>query len=114
MKEKTFLTQEQQEIIKAVDKINEELYEKYDKKDKMDNFTDWLSLLPIVVVTIADVYSSISLSIPSEYEPLEIPLYNSENNDRIYYEKSDTDESFYKLIKRKFLEVKENLNKIKL
>ena len=34
--------------------------------------------------------------------------------DRIYYEKGDKYETYYKFIKRKFLEIKENINKIKL
>jgi len=108
------MTQEQKEILNAVDKINEELFEKYNKKDKEDKFNDWIELMPILSFTFADAYSHISISIPSEYEPQEIHLYNSENNDRIYYEKTNKDETFYKLIKRKFLEVKDNLNIIKL
>lgn len=44
----------------------------------------------------------------------EITLYNSENNDRIYYEKSDKYETFYKYIKRKFIEIKEEIYSVKL
>lgn len=109
------MTEEQKECLDVVEKINEELFQKYDKLDKLDSFKDWHSIRPILSCTIADYMILISLSIPSEYgEVPEIHLYNSENNDRIYYEKSDKYESMYKFIKRKFLEVKISLNEIKL
>lgn len=57
----------------------------------------------------------ITLSIPSKNNILpDITLYNSEDNDRILYEKKNKYETFYKLIKRKFLEVKEEIQVVKL
>jgi hypothetical protein len=56
------------------------------------------------------------MSIPStnDCDLPEINLYHSENDNRIYYEKSDKYETFYTFIKRQFREVKNQLNSIKL
>ena len=105
------MTKEQQEAFEAVEKINNELYKKYSKKDPKNFNYDSLDKMPIVSITFAGVYTFIALSIPSPLE-IEIPefrIYNSENNDRIYYEKGDKYETYYKFIKRKFLEIKENI-----
>lgn len=110
------MTKDQQEAFDAVDKINEELYNKYSKKDPNNFNYDSLDRLPIVSITIAGVYMFIGLSIPSRNN-CDIPefnLYHSENNDRIYYEKSNTYESYYKYIKRKFREIKSELENIKI
>lgn len=101
------MTEDQIDAVSAVDKINDELFAKYNKRNDLDN-------LPIVSVTLAGVYVFVSISIADEVDGQELKLYNSENNDRIYYEKSDKYETFYKLIKRKFLEVKGMLNDVKL
>lgn len=103
----TKMTQEQQEAFGAVEKINEELFNKYNKKNNLDN-------LPTVSITFADRYMFIGLSIPSTIDLPEISLYSSENNNRIYYEKGDKYETFYKYIKRRFLEVKEEIYSVKL
>jgi hypothetical protein len=57
----------------------------------------------------------ISLTIPSEKNIIpEIQIYHSEDNDRIFYEKSNKYETYYKFIKRKFIEIKKEINSIKL
>jgi hypothetical protein len=101
------MTKEQVEALKAVEKINYKLYSLYEKDNKLD-------CQPIVTILLADMYFSISITIPDEFNPQEILLYNSENNDRIYYESTDKYETFPKLIERKFNEVKSELNKINL
>lgn len=110
------MTVDQQAAFDAVEKINEELFKKYDRKNEEDRYKDWLAVMPVVSITIADVYMFIGLTIPSTNtcQLPEIILYNSENDDRIYYEKSDKYESFYKFIKRKFIEVKKEIYAIKL
>lgn len=97
----------QKEALDAVEKINCELYDKY--SDRIDD-------MPILCVTIAGEYTFISLSIPSKANVNlpEIHLFNSENDDRIYYEESDKYESLYKLIKRKFIEIKKEIYNTKL
>jgi len=100
------MTEDQKDAINAIEKINEKLYAKYDKNDDLDN-------LPIVNITIADMYFFIAISIPDEFHGQEVKIFNSENNDRIFYEKSNTYETFYKLIKRKFLETKEEIYCVK-
>ena len=49
-----------------------------------------------------------------EFDEYDIMLFNSGNNDRIYYEESDTYESYYSLIKRRFSEIKENIYSVDL
>lgn len=110
------MTEEQKEALEAVEKINEELYKKYSKKDPKNYNYDSLDKMPVLTITFGGNYMFIDLSIPS-YENVSLPeihIYNSENNDRIYYEKSKKYETYYKFIKRKFIEIKNELNAIKL
>jgi hypothetical protein len=110
------MTEEQKEAFEAVNKINEELFKKYNKKNENDIYKDWLAVMPIVSITFASGYILIELTIPSTNtcQLPEFVIYNSEDNDRIYYEKSDKYESFYKFIKRKFIEIKQEICNIKL
>ena len=109
------MNKEQQEAFDAVTKINEELYKKYSKPDPKNQFGyNRLDIMPIVSIRFAGTYMLISISIPSEHQLPEINLYWSENDDRIYYEKSDKYETFYKYIKRKFLLIKDEINNVKL
>lgn len=110
------MTELQKEALEAVGKINTELYKKYSKLDAKDKYKDWISITPMLSITISGNYTFIGLSIPSK-NTCSIPefhIYNSEDNDRIYYEKSDKYETFYKFIKRKFIEIKNEVNLIKL
>jgi len=87
-----------EEIEFAVDKINDELTDK--------------AIFDIQFsFTFSGSYAFIGISLLNGEE---FNIYNSEDNDRTYYEKSDSYESFYDLIKRRFLEIKRELNKIKL
>lgn len=110
------MTIDQKEAYDAVEKINDELYKKYSKKDPENFNYDSLFKMPIVGITFAGVYMLITLSIPSSdvCSIPEITLYNSEDNDRVFYEKSNKYETYYKFIKRKFIEVKEEIYSIKL
>lgn len=96
------MNEEQKEIFDAVEKINEELFKKYNKLDKID-------YLPIVSCRFGSGYSTISISIASEFQIPEFNIYFSEQDDRIYYEKSNKYETFYKFIKRKFRMIKEEI-----
>lgn len=102
------MTQEQKDALETVEKINDELYEKY-----CVNGGDCESS-PILTITIADFMFFINLSIPSEMDIPEFHIYNSEDDDRIYYEEDDEYESFYHFIKRKFETIKCEINKIEL
>lgn len=109
------MTEDQKEAFEAVEKINEELYKKYSVKNPSHFGYDSLDIMPIVSICFADVYMFISVSIPSKNNQLpEIQLYHSENNDRIYYKKSNRYETYYKYIKRKFIEIKKEIYFIKL
>ena len=100
------MNKEQKEAFKAVEKANDKLFKKYDKNNELD-------YLPIFTIVIAGNMFFITLSIPDNYNSQEINIFNSENNDRIYYEKSDKYETFNRLIKRKFLEAKEEIYDVK-
>lgn len=107
---------EQIGVFKAVEKINNELYKKYSKKNPKNYNYDSLDLMPVLGVTFANAYTFVTLSVPSNINIIipEITLYHSENNDRIFYEKKGTYETYYKYIKRKFREAKEEIYAIKL
>ncbi len=100
------MTDEQKNALDVVDKLNADLYDLYGE----DNFDD----IPIVSIVIADYMFAISLNVSDDYEGQEIKLYNSENNDMIYNENTDTYEDLYVLLKRRFKEIKKMLNKIQL
>jgi len=110
------MNEEQKEAFEAVCKINEELYKKYSRKDPKNFNYDSLDKMPIVSITFASNYMFINLTIPSSEICVlpEIEIYSSENNDRIYYEKSNKYETFYKFIKRKFIDVKTEIYSVKL
>lgn len=103
------MTIEQTEAFEAVEKINDELFNKYHKQKNIDN-------MPVVSITFSGSDMSIYLIIPliNYYPCLEIPIYDSDDDDRNYYEKSNKNESFYKFIKRKFIEIKGCINEVKL
>lgn len=101
------MTNEEKTALDAVEKINEELELIY--KDNYDK------LPRISFKTSSDLFS-ISLFIPSNGH-LTIPefeLYNSWDDDRNYNENTNTYETYYKLIKRKFVEIKKEINSVKL
>lgn len=103
------MTQEQQEVFDAVEKINQELYKKWSKKKDLDN-------MPLLAVTFAGKYITVSMNMcyDATYKLPEIWIYNSWENDRIYYEKSDKYESIYKYIKRKWRQIKDQIEFTKL
>jgi len=101
------MRKEHKEALLAAEKINDELVAKYEKRGEIE-------YVPVISVVIASSYLFISISIPDNVSGVELHLYNSENNDRIYYVKSNTYETFYKLIKRKFLEIKNDIYDVKL
>jgi hypothetical protein len=110
------MTEDQKEAFDAVQRINQELYEKYKLLSEKDKSKDWLSFIPILSVLFADsmIFISISLVSTDSLNLPEINLYSSINDDRIYYEKSNSYETFYKFIKRKFKLIKEEIYSIKL
>ena len=94
------------ELYEVVEKINDELYEKY--SNNLEN-------MPVVSITFLGYCTYINLIIPSvNWVMPEFLLYDSENEDRIFYEKSGKYETYYKYIKRKFLKIKKEINNIKL
>jgi len=101
------MTLEQKRAIKAVEKINNKIFKKYDK----DNIVD---IMPIISINICDMMFTISIFIPYDFGNYEIEIYNSEHNDRIFCEETNSYESYYDLIKRKFKDAKKDICKIKL
>lgn len=96
------LSEKQLKCLEAVQKINNEMHD----KEEGGNHDTLLS------VTICGWYFSVVLNVNKCNT--EIALYNSEQDDRIYYEKSDKCEEWYSFIKRKYRETKNILNAIKL
>jgi hypothetical protein len=101
-KTKDYLSEEQINAIKAVQKINNEMYD----KEGWENHDTLLS------ITICSYMFSITLNVNKING--EFDIYNSGNDDRIYYEKSNKYEEWYSYIKRKFRELKIDLDDIKL
>jgi hypothetical protein len=102
MKVKDFLSEKQLQCLKAVQKINNEMYNK----------EGWRSHDTLLNITICSWYFAVSININKANT--EIQLFNSEQDDRIYYELSDKYEEFYSYLKRKYREAKEIVNDIKL
>lgn len=93
-----------EELLNAVETINDELSEKYLAAGNADD-------LPILSATKGGYYIVSNISIPNGPE---IHLYNSEEDDRKYDEDTNSYESYYDCLKRKFREFKELINNIEL
>lgn len=102
MKTAQSLSEEQQKCIEAVQRINNEMHEK----------EGWQEHDTLLSVTICSYHFFVCLDINNANA--KIDLYNSSNDDRIYYEKSDKYEEFYSFLKRKYREAKDIINEIKL
>ncbi len=108
------ITGEEAEIRAAVDKINDKIYKKYEKLGSGDEFNHWFNLMPAIVVTSTGYITAVSVSIPTEdIPPIEIHLFHTEDNDRIYYEGTDTYESWFKYTQRKWRDVKNVIGFVK-
>jgi len=99
------MNREQQDAFDAVEQINDEIYVNWE--------TDYI-YMPQLLVTFSTGMTLIGLSVPSENNLPEFHLYDSENDDRIFYEETNEYETFYKYIKRKFKLIKKEINKVNL
>ena len=102
MKTIKVLSEDQLNALEASQKINNELSDKvgWDSEN-----------LPHISVTICSCYLFITINIGN----CEFEIYNSaQEESRIFYEKSNKYEEFYSFIKRRFREIKEELNQIRL
>jgi hypothetical protein len=88
---------ELERILEATTKLNEYLYDEL----KLEN--------SLFSVTIYGYITSISFNI----EDIEIPIWNSENDDRLFFENSNEYEPFERFIKRVWKEKLKIINKIK-
>ena len=102
MKTAQALSEEQHNCIGAVQRINNEMHD----KEGWENHDTLLS------VCMCGYYFFVTLNINKANA--EITLFNSSNDDRIYYEKSDKYEEFYSYLKRKYRETKDIISEIKL
>lgn len=102
MKVEKTITKEQLECLQAVQKINNKMHD----KGGWDNHNSLMSML------ICGYHFGVTLNLNSA--DTEIQLYNSSQDDRIYYEKSEKYEKWEPFLKRKFRQVKEQINNIKL
>ena len=94
------LTDKQKGALEAIHKINNEMYDK----------VGWENHNVLLSIDICSWYFLVYI----ESTNFKINLYNSEQDDRIYYEKSDKYEEWYSFLKRKFREIKQELQHIKL
>lgn len=102
MKTNDYLSEKQLGALKAVQRINNEMHDK----------VGWEYHDTLLSISICSYYFFITLNINKANA--EIVIYNSEEDDRLYYEKSDKYEEWYSYIKRKFRDIKSEINNIKL
>lgn len=102
MKTSKDLTEEQKQALSAVQKLNNKLHDKLG----WDNNSVFISIEIISFHFIINIYIGDS----------KIRIYSSANpeKERIYYETSDKYEEFYSFIRRRFREIKEDFNNLKL
>ncbi len=99
----TYNRKEFLEAVETVDKMNEFLYEKYgDEYDKND--------VPVISLTRASYMLFINISIGE----IDLKIYSSVNDDRIYDELKNEYETIEDLIFRKFQETKDIINSVEL
>ena len=102
------LTQDEKEVMEAVEKLNEEIY------DKIENPTEYPVSIPAFDYNISLNEISVSFFTDDYDNPQTLVIYNSESELRIYDEDSDTYENYYDCFIRLFNEVVESLNNIKI
>lgn len=97
------------ELYDTVERLNEELYEKWLEEGKD------FSLLPCFSCRFARNMDFVDFHpVSNDITLPEIHIYCSETDTLRYNEKNNTTESYYSFIKRRFKEVKQQLNAIKL
>lgn len=105
MKSLVDLNEDQSGCLKAVQRINNEQHDR----------VGWRSHNNLLAMSICSYAFVVKLHVGMLAE---ITLYDSSQDEdyggRIYYEKSDKYEEWYSFLKRKFREVKNDLNNIKL
>jgi|688.fasta_scaffold1600774_2 hypothetical protein len=92
------MTNLQKEAIEAAEKLNTKLSKDTHK----------------FVVFISNQSAGIALNIHWEESQIQISMYDSTFDDRIFYPKLNREEKLTALLKRKFREIKKDLNKIKI
>lgn len=103
MKTNIDISEDQLKCLKAVQKINNELHD----KEGWENHNTLLS------ISICSYFYAVTINLNSCNT--EITLFNSNNDDtRIFYEKADKYEEWYTFLKRKFREIKTEIETIKL
>lgn len=90
------------ELVFAIDKINDALKKKYHQTGMF------------VALSITKCVSHISVDVSIDNVSLELYCSDYDLTDRIYYEKSDTEETAYKFLKRRFRELKEEIYSVKI
>lgn len=98
------LTEEQRNLVDAVHKIDEETI------GKLHNTLVGFN------VTLGSYYVSIHAEVALSYggSPISFLLYHSDDDDRIFNEKTMEYESWYSYIKRKFKSIQKEINAIKI
>lgn len=99
-KTNTSLNDLQKGALDAVQRINNEMYGK----------VGWENHNILLGIDICSWYFLVYI----ESINFRVTLYNSEQDDRIYYGKSDKYEEWYSFLKRKFRDFKKELENIKL
>lgn len=99
------ITGDEAEIRIAVDKINNKLDEKCFALDKHDPSGGHLDNIPTLFVTSNGHITSVSVSLGAH----EIHLFHTEDDGRIYYEGTDTYESYFKYTQRRWREIKKEV-----
>jgi len=100
--------EEIREVQMVIDLLNDEMYDNLENKDSLND-------LPQFSITIIDSLWSVDLLMNySDINMPKIPIYESESDERIYYEKTDDYEEYEDLFRRKFKAVLKKLNNVKL
>ena len=103
MKCEDIINKEQLACLGAVQKINNELHDK----------EGWNKYSTLLSISICSYFYAVTIKLNSA--DTEIDLFNSSNNDtRIFYEKSNKYEEWYSFLKRRFREIKSEINSVKL
>lgn len=99
------MNKEQEEIYNAILDLQEEYIDKYNKDGRKDDE------VPEFVMSIsANEITLVNLSIPSEEFPIDIPLYLSIEEDRRFFEKTNSYEAFKVYLKRKIRNFKKEIS----
>jgi len=103
------MIEETKKIFEAVSEVENNISKKYFKKSNGNPYASILDKIPVISVEVSYVQMLIKISIWVNDDLIDMILYSSEIEDRIWIEKNNDYESWDNYLKRKITQIKKEL-----